>query len=830
LSPAQRLDFAPNDVERHRRQTVVRLSAECSLGIAAVRPNDQKTGGAVGWIVDWLKRAVPLATGAGTAGTTLALETVVPADHPLRLARGALDEALAATADEVAKAAGRLEGSSSPGELAALLLLATLYDAATADEVAELLRYDLAARWFVGWPNGPFDRPDGAIQEAMRRATGDPLVVTLQSRVLTAPAVAAGLGDRRWRVRPARLRAARRRGRWGEKRLRRQAGGGRLWRLARTTALVGGAATLLLVGYAALALPSAAEIRALLGRPTLAVEMGRPAVDRGRLVMPVPVRRSTLPDSFVAMLLTAEDRRFYRHPGFDPVGIGRAAWALAARWAGLGDAPVQGGSTLTQQLVKNALLSSEQSLRRKVDELLLAIKLELLFDKDELLELYLANAYFGAGVNGLELAARRYFGRRAPELAAHEAALLVSLLPSPESFRPDRHWPTARTRAIGLLQQTVLRHPALQAPLLEAERRLRATGDFADLPRGSSTFRPIQHRYFRDWALADVARHFPGATGEHRLVLTLDPLAQIYAQVTVERLIAHGRQAGFDEAAVVVMAPDGTVRAMVGGRQYATSQFSRATQARRQPGSAFKPIVYLAALEAGLDAASIVDDRPFRADGWPRNYRGGHQGKVTLEAALRQSLNGASVQVAEQVGRAQVIETARRLGLAGTLPDEPSLSLGVGEVTLLELVRAYAVFANGGLGVSPTGVLALRRTDGRTVAWAHRPKPERLVERRHAHSLNRLLRAVVAQGGSGNAANLNGHVAGKTGTTQHHRDAWFVGFTGDVVVGIWVGNDDRRPMAESVSGGTLPARAFANLLANLRDDVLDGRTTPPPGL
>jgi penicillin-binding protein 1A len=188
------------------------------------------------------------------------------------------------------------------------------------------------------------------------------------------------------------------------------------------------------------------------------------------------------------------------------------------------------------------------------------------------------------------------------------------------------------------------------------------------------------------------------------------------------------------------------------------------------------------------------------------------------------------VQVAEQVGRAQVIETARRLGLAGTLPDEPSLSLGVGEVTLLELVRAYAVFANGGLGVSPTGVLALRRTDGRTVAWAHRPKPERLVERRHAHSLNRLLRAVVAQGGSGNAANLNGHVAGKTGTTQHHRDAWFVGFTGDVVVGIWVGNDDRRPMAESVSGGTLPARAFANLLANLRDDVLDGRTTPPPGL
>jgi membrane carboxypeptidase/penicillin-binding protein len=366
----------------------LRLSAECGPGIAAVRPDGQETGGAVGWIVDWLKRAVPLATGTGTADTTLPLETVVPADHPLRLARRALDEALALAADEVAKAAGRLDGQSSPGELAALLLLATLYD-----------------------------------------------------------------------------------------------------------------------------------------------------------------------------------------------------------------------------------------------ELLLAIKLELLFDKDELLELYLANAYFGAGVNGLELAARRYFGRRAPELAAHEAALLVSLLPSPETLRPDNHWLIARPRAIGLLRRTAGLHPELAATLAEAERRLATTAAFADLPRGSSTFRPIQHRYFRDWALGDVARHFPGATGEHRLVLTLDPLAQIYAQVTVERLIASGRQAGFDEAAVVVMDPDGTVRAMVGGTRYATSQFSRATQARRQPGSAFKPVVYLAALEAGLDAASIVEDRPFRDDGWPRNYRGGHQGR-----------------------------------------------------------------------------------------------------------------------------------------------------------------------------------------------------------
>jgi penicillin-binding protein 1A len=475
-------------------------------------------------------------------------------------------------------------------------------------------------------------------------------------------------------------------------------------------------------------------------------------------------------------------------------------------------------------------LHSRQTFRRKFDELLLAIKLEVMFGKDELLELYLANAYFGAGVNGLELAARRYFGRRARELQPHEAALLVSLLPAPETYRPDRHWPTAQARALGLLARTAERYPDLAPTLEAAEQRLAATASFAGLERGRRDFRPIEHRYFRDWVLADLEHRFPGATGEHRLVLTLDPLAQIYAQLAVERLTERGRSAGFDEAAVVVMTPDGTVLAMAGGRSYAASQFSRATQARRQPGSAFKPVVYLAAIEAGWTPSSIVDDKAFASNGWPRNYQGGHHGKVTMADAFRLSLNGAAVQLAEAIGRPRVIETARRLGLTGALPDEPSLTLGVGEVTLLELGSVYAVFANGGMGVTPAGVVALRRDDGRTVAWARPPRLERLVDPAHIASLNRLLRAVVAQGGSGNIANLSGHVAGKTGTTQYHRDAWFLGFTGDVVIGIWVGNDDRRPMAASVSGGTLPAQAFANLLANLRDDVLGGRTTPPPGL
>ena len=779
------------------------------------------------WLIDWAKgEAAP----AAPDPPAFDLETLVPADHPLRAARIALDEALAAAASEVAAAAGRLGTEPGPRELLALQLLETLYDAEGPAAVRDLLRFDLAARWFVGWPDGsPSTHPDD-VARAVQAATDDPAIAMLHGRVLRAPAVEARLADRHWRARPARVKAALARARWGERRLRPRTGWRRAWRVARAATIGLVVAALGLGAYAAMALPSAAEIRALLGRPTMAVEVGEPSVDRGRLVMPVPVDRATLPEPFVAMLLTAEDRRFYWHPGFDPVGMARASVAYAERRLGIGDGPIQGASTLTQQLVKNALLHSRQTFRRKFDELLLAIKLEVMFKKDELLELYLANAYFGAGVNGLELAARHYFGRRARELQPHEAALLVSLLPSPETYRPDRHWQTARARAIDLLRRTAALHPGLEPQLTEAERVLSRTRDLAALERGTRAFRLIQHRYFRDWALADLAARFPGSLGEHRLVLTLDPLAQIYAQLTVERLTREGRSAGFDEAAVVVMAPDGTVLALAGGRDYAASQFSRATQARRQPGSAFKPVVYLAAIEAGRLPSSIVDDRPFGTDGWPRNYRGGHQGKVTLMDAFRHSLNGAAVQVAEEIGRARVIATARRLGLRGSLPDEPSLTLGVGEVTLLELASVYAVFANGGRAVTPRGVLALRRDDGRTVAWAEAPAPARLIEPAHVATLNRLLRSVVAQGGSGNAANLNGHVAGKTGTTQHHRDAWFLGFTGDLVIGIWVGNDDRRPMAESVTGGTLPARAFANLLANLRDDVLDGRTTPPPGL
>ncbi len=792
------------------------------------------------WLIDWAKgeaapavAPAPPATQdppAARAPTLAELEPLVPTDHPLRSARTALDAALASAAGEVTAAAGRLGTELTPREATALLLLETLYDAEGPTAVRELLSFDLAARWFVGWPTGSAGlRPD-ELAQALKAAASDPAIAMLQGRVLKAGAVATRLDDRHWRVRPGRLKAALKRARWGERRLRPGTARRQLWRLARTAGAVLVAVVLGLSAYAALALPSGAEIRALLGRPTMAVEVTSPAVDRGRLVMPVPVERSTLPETFVAMLLTAEDRRFYWHPGFDPVGLARAVIALGEHRLGSGEGRIQGASTLTQQLVKNALLHSRQTFRRKFDELLLAIKLEVMFKKDELLELYLANAYFGAGVNGLELAARHYFGRRARELRPHEAALLVSLLPAPETYRPDRNWAIARKRAAGLLERTAARYPALAPALAAAGRHLAQTDRFAALERGPRAFRPIQHRYFRDWALADLATRFPGATGAHRLVLTLDPLAQIYAQLTVERLTREGRSAGFDEAAVVVMAPDGTVLALAGGRDYAQSQFSRATQAERQPGSAFKPLVYLAAIEAGLEPSSILDDKPFGADGWPRNYRGGHQGKVTLADALRQSLNGATVQLTETIGRSRVIATARRLGLQGPLPDEPSLALGVGEVTLLELVSVYAVFANGGHAVIPRGVLALRRDDGSTVAWAAPPQPARLVAPAHVASLNRLLRAVVAPGGSGNAANIDANVAGKTGTTQHHRDAWFLGFTGDLVIGIWVGNDERRPMAASVSGGTLPARAFANLLANLRDDVLAGRTTPPPGL
>lgn len=750
------------------------------------------------------------------------LEAVVPPDHPLRGIARILDEVLdgEAAATKVVAAAVAPDLAARP--VVALRLLSLLYGLRDIALVVPMLRYDLAMRWFAD-PAASLDlKTSGSLHRLAEQAIRLPAMRHLVGTILANPHVAELARDVRLRPNHTAIAAAVREGRRAARRRR-----GRLWIQVAAALLI-----LLVVApvvYAGWALPTADELRALLGRPSLVVDIGADHPDRGRAIVAVPVDRAALPQAFVDVLLTAEDRRFYWHPGFDPIGMARAMLAAIQGNLGGEGGAVQGGSTLTQQLAKNAFLNPARTLRRKLDEMLLAIRLELMFSKDELLELYLANAYFGDGVNGIELAARDYFGKRAAELDLAEAALLVQLLPAPERRRPDLHWPMARERALALLGMVQSEHPEHATAIALARQRLTAAS-LAALGRGRRDFRRVELRWFRDWVLGELPALFPDAAGEHRLVLTLEPLAQIYAQIAIERLVQQGRNLGYAEAAVVVMRPNGRVVALVGGRSYAASQFSRATAARRQPGSAFKPVVYLAALEAGWTPGRRVSDRPYGADGWPRNYRGGHQGEVSMLQAFRQSLNGAAVQLAEAVGRPQIVATARRLGLEGPFPDKPSLALGVAEVTLLELTAAYAVFANGGVLARPTGVVALRDDTGRPVAWPVERASPIVIQPEPARAMNQLLRSAVEPGGSGSLANIDRHVAGKTGTTQANRDAWFIGFTGDFVVGIWVGNDDGRPMKPEVTGGNVPARAFANLMANLREDLLGGRTTPPFGL
>lgn len=753
------------------------------------------------------------------------LQTVVPADHPLRVIATVLDEVLVAepTAGEVITAVAAIDAGVRP--IVALRLLSLLYGLREVAPVLPMLRYDLAMRWFADPTASLEAQLDVGLGRVAQQAAMQPATTHLVGRVLGDPRVMPRLGDVRLRPSRKAIAAAVRSGRRMARHRR-----ARNWlEVAGFTALT----ALLLLGalviYAGWTLPTAEELRALLGRPSLVVDIGAVVSDRGRSIVAVPVQRDDLPEVVVDVLLTAEDQRFYLHPGFDPIGMARAAVAAARLELGDGHGAVQGASTLTQQLAKNAFLTPVRTWRRKLDELLLAVRLELMFSKDELLELYLANAYFGHGINGIELAARDYFGKRAAELDLAEAALLVQLLPAPERRRPDRYWQVARQRALALLAATLARHPEHAKAVADARKRLEAPS-LAALGRGRRQFRRVELRWFRDWVLAELPKLFPVVRGRHRLVLTLEPLAQIYLQIAVERLVQSGRELGFAEAAAVVMRPDGRVIALVGGHDYSASQFSRATTARRQPGSAFKPVVYLAALEAGRSPGSKVNDRPYGPSGWPRNYQGPHQGEVALKEAFRRSLNGAAVQLAEEVGRQRVIATARRLGLEGPLPDKPSLALGVGEVTLLELTAAYAVFANGGISVTPVGVVALRGEDGLPAAWPGGGAARAVVRPEIAETMNRLLRSVVEPGGSGILANIDPHVAGKTGTTQQSRDAWFIGFTGDFVIGIWIGNDDGRPMHRKVTGGSEPARAFANILANLRDDLLDGRTAAPPGL
>ena len=505
------------------------------------------------------------------------------------------------------------------------------------------------------------------------------------------------------------------------------------------------------------------------------------------------VRFDELPGFFVEAVSSIEDRRFFDHPGIDVWGILRAA--VANIRAGK---IRQGGSTLTQQLAKNLFLTPERTVRRKIQEAIVALWLEARFTKRQIFEIYINRVYFGSGAYGVAAAARRYFGGTVGDLSLFEAAVLAGLLKAPSRYSPVRDADAAKERGLRVLRAMVDAGKLTEAEAKAARRtplRLRAeTGTGA--------------RYFADWALERAVGYIGRTSRDVEIRTTMDARLQRIAEHHARTLLAKEEKTRrVSQVALVAMSLDGAVRAMVGGRVYSASQFNRATQARRQPGSAFKLFVYLAGLEAGLAPDSVFVDKPVRVAGWrPRNYDGRFHGAMPLRRAFAQSINSVAVQVSERVGHRRVIDAARRLGITTPIAPHPSLALGASEVTLIELTAAYAAVANGGVAVWPYGIASVEAVGGKRLYRRTGGPQARVIEKGRAQALRRMLREVV-RGGTGRAARLGGSEAGKTGTSQGFRDAWFVGFAGDLVAGVWVGNDDDRPM-KKVTGGGLPARIW----------------------
>ncbi|MGF1592317.1 MAG: transglycosylase domain-containing protein [Kiloniellaceae bacterium] len=504
-----------------------------------------------------------------------------------------------------------------------------------------------------------------------------------------------------------------------------------------------------------------------------------------------------LPAHLPRAVIAVEDRRYYDHGGVDYRGLARAVYV------NLREGRIsQGGSTLTQQLAKNLFLTPERTLRRKIQEVMLAFWLERRFTKDQILTIYLNRVYLGAGTYGVDAAARHYFGKPATRVTLYEAALLAGLLKAPSRLNPTRDPAGADQRAALVLSTMV------DAGFITAAEAAAALQQKTPTRVARDDIAP----HFADWILAQVRDYLGGIDTDIRVVTTIDPSLQRIADEELKTMLREAgaeRKAG--QAAVVSLAPDGAVRAMVGGRDYGESQFNRVTQALRQPGSAFKTFVYLAGLEAGLNPDSRVQDAPVRFADWtPDNYDGRYYGEVTLRESFARSMNSVAVRLTQKVGPKTVVATARRLGISSTLRPTGGIALGASEVTLLEMTGAYAAFANQGRRVAPYGIVEIRDAAGRLLYERDRTPGDNVVSAQHLAQMANMMSATVVWG-TGKAAQPGRAAAGKTGTSQDFRDAWFVGFTAELVTGVWFGNDDSTPM-ERVTGGTLPAQLWGRVM------------------
>ena len=503
-----------------------------------------------------------------------------------------------------------------------------------------------------------------------------------------------------------------------------------------------------------------------------------------------------LPKAFVAI----EDRRFYDHEGIDPIGIARALYRNVTRTG----SSMQGGSTLTQQLAKNLFLTQERTASRKIQEAILAIWLEHNYSKDQILELYLNRVYFGSGAYGVEAASQKYFGKSARAATLSEAAILAGLVQAPSRLAPNRNPEAAQARATLVLgamaREGFVSNQMAKLALSNPPEAVR--------PGGAGSV-----NYAADYVM-DVLDDFIGTIDKDIVVATtIDPLMQSAAErALVDELTLKGDRFGVSQGAMVAMHPDGAVRALVGGRSYSESQFNRATAARRQPGSAFKPFVYLTAVERGLTPDTVREDSPVNIKGWtPENSSREYRGAVTLRQALALSINTVAVRLAVEVGPKSVVRTAQRLGIQSRLEPNASIALGTSEVVPIELVAAYAPFANGGIGVLPYVIRQVKTVSGELVYSRTGTGLGRVVDSGAVAMMNAMLRETLVTG-TGRKAELPGwDAAGKTGTSQDYRDAWFVGYTGALVAGVWLGNDDGSP-TKRVSGSNLPTEVWSRFM------------------
>lgn len=556
----------------------------------------------------------------------------------------------------------------------------------------------------------------------------------------------------------------------------------------------------LYTGYCFLTLPNIEDAVSRTRQPstTIIAENGNEIQTFGQVYSEV-IRSEELPQYVVDAIISTEDRRFYSHFGFDIVSFTRAMLTnvFAGRYA-------QGGSTITQQVAKNLFLTPNKNIKRKIQELLLAFWLENKFSKEQILTLYLNRVYLGAGTYGIEAASQKYFQKTSRDLNIMEAAILAGMLKAPSRYNPIASKERAKDRAKVVLQNMVNNH-AITEDQMKTALKMRIGPEKSYKVEGG--------KHFADWVYNEANDYAGERDADIYVYTTLDQNLQQRAEKVLRNNIIANLDKNVTQGAIVIMDKKGEIKALVGGIDYEKSQFNRATQALRQPGSAFKPFVYLTALTENWEPEDILEDRPLTIGNWrPENITKKYYGSVTMEEALVKSLNVATVYLSQQIPIKDIIKLARRMGITTPLENSNALALGTSEVKVLDMATAYTAIANGGFAVWPYAIKEIYTRDGYQIYVRQGDSENRIIKEKYVEMLSGMLQKVINQG-TGKNAKINGFAAGKTGTSQDYRDAWFAGYTDNLIAVVWLGNDDNSPM-KGITGGNLPAKIWREVMGS----------------